>query len=98
MSQKLKRVVVSASVAVVASATIAAFAWFSQARAQTPTPGTCAPISPTVATAVQFPSLGCRAGQMGPTTGTCTMYVLQGVPVLDCPGVALQKFSLAAWP
>lgn len=72
-------------------------AW-AYAQSATPTPDVCAPQSPTYQYQLQLPSLQCRAKVIGPTTGRCTIYIVQNVPVLDCQGAALQKFSLAAWP
>lgn len=97
-SQRLKRVVVSVCVGVAASAAILTIAHWAGAQSATPTPPKCAPVNPVVTESVQFMNEQCRVSVYGPTVGRCQMYVLQGVPVLDCDGVALQKFSLAAWP
>jgi hypothetical protein len=97
-SQRLIRVVVSVCVGVAASAAILTTARWAGAQSATPTLGTCAPVNPFDTEAVRLKNEQCRVSTFGPTTGTCTVYLLQSVPVLDCPGAALQKFSLSAWP
>jgi len=94
-SQRLKWVVVSVCVGVVASAaTLTLTRWASAAPV---TPVACAPVSPLVAEMVQLKDQKCFVKSSGPTVGTSAMYLLDGTPVLDCPGVALQKFSMASW-
>jgi hypothetical protein len=69
-------------------------------RTPTPTvsPNTCAPKVPLSGNMVQFPNSSCRQKASGPTAGTCSIYVVDSVPVLDCAGQTLKKFTVSTWP
>jgi len=68
-----------------------------QAGALTPTPVACAPASAQKTSTLLMDNLACRAIVMATTKGKCSIYILAGVPILDCEGTRY-SFDLTPLP
>jgi hypothetical protein len=67
-------------------------------KTPTKTPGTCAAKVPLSAQIVTLPNSSCRQSAQGPTSGTCSIYFVDSVTVMDCPGQSLKKLDTTTWP